>query len=283
MLRLLLTVLIYVALVLPLRAGSYNEFNRGLWAFNHGEYSTAIAYFDKALAPGDLPDNLKVVAHIDSGASYAQTTDYAAAVDQYSAAIALDPSNTQVYAARASAYQYLGKTDSALADMDAAVARAPVSDSLLFLRGRFKWADGKFSAAADDIAQAHQIAEQKPYYVLWLEITRRRAGIADMDTFEENVSSLDIRGWPKPLLRLFEDRDTADEVRNDANDGSDIKIQKNQICEANFYVGEYYILQSNEETARPLIASAAAMCPDDFIEKAAAQAELNRLGEGGKP
>lgn len=269
------------AVISAASASSYQEFGRGLWSFNHGDYRAAIAYFDKALAAGDLAVNLSFVAHMDSGASYAQIKNYPAAIEQYSAAIALNPADAQIYRARADSYLNLGNTDSALADMDAAVARAPHLDSFLFVRGRLKWGMGRFSEAADDFAQAVRVAAgTRPYYVLWLEIARRRTGTANQTTIEDDVSELNVRGWPMPILRLYVGRDTPDEVIKDANDASDAKVRANQTCEADFYIGEYYLWLQKPDAAKPLFTSAADTCPDDFIEKPAAQAERDRLSNG---
>ena len=53
--------------------------------------------------------------------------------------------------------------------------------------------------------------------------------------------------------------------------------QRNQTCEADFYVGEWQVLHANAALAKPLLQAAAANCPNDFIERAAAGAELERL------
>jgi hypothetical protein len=48
-------------------------------------------------------------------------------------------------------------------------------------------------------------------------------------------------------------------------------------CEAQFYSGEWYILQNKPAEAGATMRKAMETCPKDFIEYAAAQAELKRL------
>jgi len=51
-----------------------------------------------------------------------------------------------------------------------------------------------------------------------------------------------------------------------------------QRCEAQFYVGEWHLLQGEESAALPFFRTAANTCPIDFIEFSGAEAELKRLG-----
>jgi lipoprotein NlpI len=63
-----------------------------------------------------------------------------------------------------------------------------------------------------------------------------------------------------------------------AADNPDAKTKKGQICEANFYSGELALLQGKRGEAIRLFRLAAADCPPDFVESAAATAELKGLG-----
>jgi lipoprotein NlpI len=61
-----------------------------------------------------------------------------------------------------------------------------------------------------------------------------------------------------------------------ANSGAETK--ERQVCEANFYTGELNLLNGAKADAVPLLRAAAASCPKDFAEYAAALAELKALG-----
>jgi lipoprotein NlpI len=49
------------------------------------------------------------------------------------------------------------------------------------------------------------------------------------------------------------------------------------MCEANFYLAEWWLAKKGEETARPLLEDVRDNCRHDFIEYSAARAELTRL------
>jgi lipoprotein NlpI len=48
-------------------------------------------------------------------------------------------------------------------------------------------------------------------------------------------------------------------------------------CHANFFIGEWHILQSRPADAETLFHKAVETCPKIFVEYMAAQAELKRL------
>jgi lipoprotein NlpI len=50
-------------------------------------------------------------------------------------------------------------------------------------------------------------------------------------------------------------------------------------CEAQFYMGEWNLLQSDRPAAIDALKAAATTCPKNFVEFADAKAELKRLGQ----
>ena len=52
-----------------------------------------------------------------------------------------------------------------------------------------------------------------------------------------------------------------------------------EICEARFYTGEWQLLRGDRKAAAALLQSAADVCRTDFVESAAARAELRRLND----
>src|SRR5262245_5893226 len=61
-----------------------------------------------------------------------------------------------------------------------------------------------------------------------------------------------------------------------AADHADPIKKKGQVCEANFFVAEYALLQNKKDEALRLYQLAASHCPPTFIEAGAAKAALGR-------
>jgi lipoprotein NlpI len=63
-----------------------------------------------------------------------------------------------------------------------------------------------------------------------------------------------------------------------AADDSDAKTKKGEVCEANFYGGEFALLRGRKDEARHLLGLAADDCPKTFVEYYSAKAELKAFG-----
>jgi lipoprotein NlpI len=87
-------------------------------------------------------------------------------------------------------------------------------------------------------------------------------------------TQFDMNKWPAPLIRLYRDEPTTIFAYAD---NADVYIKKRQVCEAYFYTGKLELLRGNREEATRLFRSAAADCPKDSIELAAARAELKAI------
>lgn len=83
--------------------------------------------------------------------------------------------------------------------------------------------------------------------------------------------------WPAPVIRLFLGQ-TAPAAVLAAADDPDANTKRGQLCEANFYLGEWALQQGAMESAARLFRPAAADCPHEFVEGPAASTELKTLG-----
>ena len=115
------------------------------------------------------------------------------------------------------------------------------------------------------------------YAALMLHVAMKRQGQSDTTQLAPVVSAADLSKWPGPVLKLDLAELTADEVMVAAAN-PDADTQKGQVCEANFYTGEDALMHQQKTTALARFKAAVDKCPKNYIEYAAAQAELKRLG-----
>ena len=86
-----------------------------------------------------------------------------------------------------------------------------------------------------------------------------------------------MTAWPAPVIRMFLGQMTPAAVLAAADD-PDATKKKGQVCEANFYSGEWALRHGAKDEAARLFRLAASDCPKDFNEWSAANAELKALG-----
>lgn len=134
---------------------------------------------------------------------------------------------------------------------------------------------GHFDDAASSFRRSERERRDDLYSLIWLDLAE-----ADQDPAakpEPPESGTDLTAWPAPLLEYFLGRVTADAAFA-AIVKDDTTRQRQQTCEANFYIGEWRLIHKSPDPAKLLIAEAARSCPKDFIEYVTAKIEMKHLG-----
>jgi tetratricopeptide (TPR) repeat protein len=293
-----------------------NEPNsRGNAHFENKEYDNAIADYNEAIK--HMPKY--AISYLNRGNAYHAKGDNDRALIDYNEAIQLDPEFTQAYFARGSTYLLRKDYDRALADYNEAVRLDPNNAVAYYVRGAIYLAKKEYSLAiADcvraaklgsklnneidtlqglayfgrgrrhllngfiayalaDLKQANELNPKEVYTALWLDIADRRNN--NPSRLTRSTIHFDMKVWPAPIVRLFLGEITPDEVLAAAN-SADSKTKQGQVCEANFYSGEFALFQNAKSDAQRLFQLAASGCPEDFVEREEAIAELKVLGAG---
>jgi tetratricopeptide (TPR) repeat protein len=233
-----------------------------------------------------------------------------AAIADYTTIIGFEPRSAEVYALRGSAWRRKNAFDRAIADDDKAIDLDPnlygvfferaqanmdkgdydeaVSDALKGVRlkpddldgrmslGLAQWSDGDFAGASTTFGQLQGARPGFAYGALWRVLAAGHAGQLYEQQFAQDSAAVDKVKWPAPLIQLYLERSTPEAARAAAAN-ADPEIFGQQICEANFYSGEWQLLHGQQAAARPMLEEALAKCPHEFVERDAAAAELARL------
>jgi len=208
------------------------------------------------------------------GAAFRDKGDYDKAIADEDEAIDLDSKDAGGYFERGLTYQAESDFHHARDDYDDGFKLRPGDFDARLNYGLLQWEFGNVDDAAATFAQAVQTQPTSAYGVLWLDIAQFKTGKAD-DGLRQNAARLDLKQWPGPVLELYLGALAPDAaLKAAAND--DPLTRQNQVCEADFYVGEWQLLHGAAALAKPLLAQAASDCPSDFVERLAAAAELRR-------
>ena len=108
------------------------------------------------------------------------------------------------------------------------------------------------------------------YPMLYRFLSRARVGESATSELEANAGRLKIKAWPYPAIELYLGRRSPDATLASAD-------RPNDRCEAQFFIGQWHLLQNNRPQAEEALRAAANSCPTGFIEYNAAVAELKRL------
>ncbi|MBS0274729.1 MAG: tetratricopeptide repeat protein [Proteobacteria bacterium] len=108
-------------------ADGYRDFNIGIALANRGAYQDAIGYLSQAIKESDLPEHLRAVAFIARGKALGAEGKPEDAIADFSAAIKLNPSNSEAYVQRCNTYLGKNKLAEAVADCSMVVQLEPLS------------------------------------------------------------------------------------------------------------------------------------------------------------
>ena len=282
-------------------ASSYDDLNAGIQYYNRGEWQAAIDAFDKALAANDLVPDLQFIAHFDRGQSYARLGRLDAAIEDYSASLQVRPTEVEVLIDRASAYLSSKKPDLATMDIDRVIAARPTlgrafgvratieirqgqldkarEDMKMILKllpddarrgtviGIINWEAGEIGNAEDNFSYEADHGPNKTHAWLWYALAETRLG---KSVPRRSLPDADLAKWPGPIINFFLGSASRDAVFDAAAQG-ETQAVAGQVCEANFYVGEWLLRNHDPAGAKPLISTAAGICPGNFIEWMPAQ------------
>lgn len=247
-------------------------YNRGNAHAAKGDSAAAIADYDEALKLD--PKNARALAN--RGTARSEKGDAEGAIADFDAALKTDPRLASAYFNRANALAAKGDADRAIADYTATIKYDRRNVNAYIARGALYLAGGATAKARVDMALAARLERKNAYAVLWQDIAERRA--KQKGVLARGTKGLDMKTWPAPVIRLF-----AGEIKQEAvltaADGADPTMKQAHSCEANFYGGQYALIQGQRDEAQKLFEAAAKECPHGFLEGIAATAELKGMGQ----
>ena len=246
-------------------------YTRGLEWATQGNHERALADFDLAV---NLDPKLPSI-YYNRALSLSEKGEHDRAIVDYDEAVRLNPRDARAYTGRAVEWTMKGDYKRALADYEHVIRLDPQGMGGYFGRARVRFYDGSFMPAASDFFRAHQL-DGSVYSALWLYLARKRADIPGEKTLEHEAGTGGAGDWPAPLVALYLDRTTPDAVQKAATH-QNVTRQRDQRCEANFYVAHWHLLKGAREPAAQLLREARTVCPTGFIEHEGAVAELRRL------
>jgi tetratricopeptide (TPR) repeat protein len=291
-----------LALSASARASSLDDFYQGIDDNNRDESEAAVAAFTRALAAGDLADDLRPVALIDRGEVYSREKRYADAVADFTAALARSPGRYDATEGRMRAYARNSQGELAAADCDALIKLRPSFANTYGQCGLISSENGDFARAVPYFKSAVSLSSSpSAFFSLWLEIARRRAGTPDEAEFAALAKKLGLDGWPRPIFDLYLGNATPeavlaaaekDEQRSSVSSYAyieDIELHSDQAerratkpttlrvrrCQAAFFVGEWQLLNRNIAQADLLFSKTSDYCGDWLPAKK----ELARLAQ----
>ncbi len=230
-----------------------------------GDLGAALVSYKAAIKADPKYDK----AYKSRGAAYTTKGDFDLAIADYTKAIELDPKDASYFSGRGTAFENKGDFDRAIADAVKAVELAPKSARYVRSLGVARFNKGAFKEAAADLLRSLELNDDS-YAMLFRYLARQRASETAAAELEANAGRLKDKKWPYAVIELYLGK-RSPEATLDAAGKLDEK------CEAQFYIGQWHILQGDRAAAAAPLKAAVDTCPKGFIEYVGAVVELKRL------
>jgi lipoprotein NlpI len=247
----------------PRNAFAYND--RGVAFQGMRTYASSIADFDQAIK---LNPRLATL-YINRGISRKFLGDFHGVIADQTSAIALNPRLAAAHGELGFAYHCTGKFELSTAHLTTAIRLAPKDPDHTKLRGCLQFCCGNFDAAAADLRRSLELGND-PCAMLFHYLARARMSQGARPELEGLAKRANVSQWPAPIFGLYLGMLTADAALAAARNAD-------ERAEAQFYIGEWFLLRNNREEALRALRLAVQSCPPWFIEHAGAVAELKRL------
>ncbi len=213
-------------------------------------------------------------AFYNRGIAYQLKGDLDRAIADYSEAIRLDATDAPAFNNRGNVYLLEGRFDHAVVDYSQAIRLEPGESGFYLNRGIANLYSGSVLQALSDLDQSSALDPKNAYAALWRDIVDGRA--KQPSRLAEAVTRLDMSEWPAPILRLYLNQTTREDVLAAADDPN-AGTKKGRVCEARFFIGELTLMRGTKDEAMPLFQRAAAECGENTFVRAQANGEIKAL------
>jgi tetratricopeptide (TPR) repeat protein len=241
---------------------------RGNLYKNRGDLDPALADLNEAIGL----DPAYALALFSRGELHKSKGNFPQAMADMNESLRLDPNYAPAYFTRGQLSYIRGNSPAAIEDFTKSIRLDAENAATYFNRGvAYYVVGGRTADAAADFRKALELNPKDSYAALWRDLAERRNGAPGH--LAEAAKQLDMTVWPAPVIRHFLGEANAEQTFAAAFD-TDPTTKQAQTCEANFYAGEFALLNKNRKEAQRLLKLAADQCPPSFVESTAAVAEL---------
>jgi lipoprotein NlpI len=145
--------------------------------------------------------------------------------------------------------------------------------------GTAQYYAGQHAAAVLSLQEAVREAagDDRGFALLWLYLAAQRQDGQGRAAIAPYLAEVDASRWPGVLVRHLAGQASADDVLQEAR--KDKRMERLNLAEAQFYMGQKRLLDGDPAAARTLFERSLEIGATPYVEHMLARVELRRLGE----
>ncbi len=202
--------------------------------------------------------------------------DYKATLADADRALAAAPESGYSHYTRGLALLSLGRADEAVAAMQQ--YKDPSSRAMLDRGiGGAQYYQGQYAQAEQSFRQATQDSsgDDRVFSLIWLYLSAERAGSKGKEALAPYLADVDKAAWPGVLVHHLAGQADQDEVLKLAR--QDKRMERLNLAEAYFYVGQRMLLSGQPDDARRMFQRTLEINATPYREHTFAEMELKRV------
>lgn len=238
--------------------------------------STAILFSASDFARAQVVDAAGTAeAFNNEGLEALKDKNFEIAIKQFTAAVDLDKKYAVGYNNRGSAWRWKGDDAKALIDFNKAIEVRPNYSLAYRNRGLLYFDQLRLNESIADFSRSIELNPQDYRAILFLYLARAKKGDDPKPQFKTQANNLDFETeqWPMPLIALYRGNSSVAEIATWVDRSSNLG------CAADFFVGQWHLLQSQQAKAISKLKAAVKGCDYQRMEHGSAISELKRLGQ----
>jgi lipoprotein NlpI len=272
---LFLAVAIFAAAA-PAGAKTRADLKAGNEARHGGAFEKAVGLYTLAIKSGHLEGPALAGAYVKRGDTYRDQARYDRAIADFATALNIDPGQAEALNGRALVFSQQGRYDQAITDYRAALKLKPDFAFAYTALGRAYFFKGDFALAAVSFKDRLKIKPRHVFPMLWLFLARARSGGDAKPELAGYLADAKKGFWIYQAALLYMGKASPQQVLDAAGKGEP-EERRQRGAEANFYIGQYFLINGNNEAAARYFKKVVDTGITRFYEYTGAEVELRRM------
>jgi lipoprotein NlpI len=239
----------------------------------------ALARLSEVLLRADITEPQRAQLFYDRGVIYDSVGLKSLARLDFNRALRLKPDMVDAYNFLGILYTQLQEFNQAYDAFDSAIELAPKHDYAYLNRGIALYYGNRAQLAENDLKTFFSHQQNDPYRILWLYLVQTKLDKTKaLAELKLNMAEVDDTVWAKQIIKIFANELSVKNFIAHLTDG--IKTNKaltERLCEAYFYLGEFYLQQQQYSAAANYFKLALSTNVYEFVEHRYARLELDLM------
>jgi tetratricopeptide (TPR) repeat protein len=251
-------------------------FNRGVGMLTGGDFKSAISDFSNAIKINPKYE----AAYFCRGACYLLSEEYEKSIADNKKVIEMNPESSISYYNIGAAYGKMMDYPNTIKFIDKAIEMEPKVAEYYSTRGKTYFEMGNMKSSAEDFKKACELKPDYAYSHLQYALSLMKQGGDGISYINGYLDKEKETAWPLPVFKMFAEKITPEACLK-SSESTDADLNKEQKCEALFYIGEFYLLKDDRQKAKEYFSKCISTGVNYFCEYYFSKAELKRM-EGSK-